>query len=374
MTSPTDIVRGESRGELTKEPSSIPSFVSTTPLLAALYAVFSGREEAGPALARVLTADAGWDTPLFTLDSSTEAADFLSTFLSFAIVPTIHFLSAKGEEDTLTFTWSVSFIYPLPWRPHVSVSGTSVATLQDGLVSHIEDDWYVPPFNLIVQALPTLTDFIWLWPAPHAENDAGTRRFIRKGKGYEIIKQAPHKEIRVRQILKDQEREMIWAVPSLPEEVFEGNLRRKELYSTVTPISVHKVTDDEHEWAIAVPGTLVGSSDVLVEPPTAENANVVDVGERTMAVVRFRGFSTREVVDERLERLIGTLVADGIIKDGTDIARGKVWVRSYDSKVGFNSKGFLSIAMHGATLGLPRLNELAVDLTDVIAADQVTNK
>lgn len=253
------------------------------------------------------------------------------------------------------------------------MSGTSVATLQDGLVSRIEDDWYVPPVNLVVQALPTLTDIIWLWPTPHAENDAGARRFIRKGAGYKIIKQAAHKELRVRQVLKAQEREMVWAAPALPEEVFEGNLRRKELYSTVTPIALHKVTDDEHEWAVPVPGTLVGSSDILVHPPIAENANIVDVAERTMAVMRFKGLASREVVDGRLKRLIDTLIADGIIKDKTDIARGKVWVRSYDGKVGFNSKGVLSIATHGATLGLPRLNELAVDLTEAIASDQVTN-
>lgn len=374
MTSPADIKRGESTSELSTNQSQIPSYISSTPLLDALYSIFSRREDPGPALARVLTTDADWDTPLFALNSCTEAADYLSTFLSFVMDPTIYVHSADQAGDTLRFSWFISFTYPLPWRPRVSLSGTSIATLKDGLVSRIEDDWCVPPRNLIVQALPTLTDIVWLWPTPHGENDIGSRRLIRETKTYKIVKRAPHKEIRIRQKLSEGDREMVWAVPCLPEELFEGSLRKKELYSTVTPISLHKVEEEVFEWAVPVPGTLVGSSDVLVVEPTAENAKVVDVGERTLAIVRFRGLASRTVVEKQLNQLADSLIADGVMKDKSDVRGGAVWVRSYDGKVGFNSKGILAIATYGATYGLPRLNELSVDLTDVVATIEVSDE
>lgn len=218
------------------------------------------------------------------------------------------------------------------------------------------------PLNIIAQTLPTLPDFIWLWPAPHAETDRGSRSTLHSTWKYSIIRQAPREEFRIRATLQMAEQNLVWATPALPEDAFEGNLRKMEVYSTVSPISLRRVSGDVFEWSIAVPGAHVGSGNVRVVQPSAEEAEIVEVGERNFAVVRFRGYSKREEMMDRLEKLRAALVQDGIIGE-KEVEECPFWIRVYNAKVGFNSSGSLAMAMYGSSKGVPRINEIAIELT-----------
>lgn len=170
------------------------------------------------------------------------------------------------------------------------------------------------------------------------------------------MKLAARLEYRVRGPVLDMEREYVWMAPSLPPDVFTGGLRRKEIYSTVTPIGVQDCGEGEYEWAINVPGTLVGSRAIGAAPPGG-GGRLVEVGERTVAISRLWGNAKDDVVRGRVQRVMEALERDG--------RKGRTWwVRSYDSRVGFNGKGMLSIASFGNSAGLPRCNEIMVEIED----------
>lgn len=232
------------------------------------------------------------------------------------------------------------------------------------MVVSVQDDWMVAPITLISQALPRLPDILWLWPAPHAETDAGQRRQLQSGKRYNIIRQAARAEMRAVAKLKHFEEELVWATPALPEPCFEGNLRKREQYSTVSPIAVRRL-DEMYEWAVAVPGSLLGSGADQIALPIGEGVRIEVVGERVMAVHRFGGYSLGTEVEKRLEQLLLDLRNDGIVTE--EVKRDRVWVRVYDSKVGFNSKGLLVMAMYGGSDGVPRVNEIAIDLSGLVS-------
>jgi hypothetical protein len=153
------------------------------------------------------------------------------------------------------------------------------------------------------------------------------------------------------------------AVPALPNDAFVGGLRRMEDYATVSPISVRCVDENLFEWEVPVPGSMYGNS--AMHPPShpSPNAHFTLSRTRLFAVVRFRGYALVDAFQSKLEVLLTGLRVDGILADGATVDQSRVWARSYDSKVGFNSRGLLAIATYGSTRGIPpRLNEIAIEI------------
>jgi hypothetical protein len=341
-----------------------------------LYAVFSNVADPTTALAAAFDDACSWETPLFRCSSRAAMAEQLSSFMSFFLEPCIHFTSHRNCDNgtAIDVDWLVSFTYPLPWRPRITVSGKSRATFATsrssfppGLVVSVIDEWDVSVWNIFSQSLPRLTDILWLYPAPHAETDDGTRKVLSKHDGYSIVRFAARPELRYCATLSRNEVPYVRAVPALPSIAFVGRLRRKEDYSTVSPISVRCVDGaSEYEWAIPVPGTMFGSGTGLpklnFESP---DSKLVDTPARRCAVVRYRGYALTEAFDKKLSELVTSLQRDGYLPQGQDVEYSRVWARSYDSKVGFNSQSMLAIATYGTTRGLPpRLNELVVELPE----------
>lgn len=346
-----------------------PDFVTGNKLTAALYKLFSAREQPQKILASVLPPDVRWSNPLFDASSLDEVCEALDQFFSFMIEPTITIYScmtiqASPAESSFSFEWTISFIYPLPWRPRVSLSGTTIAQTHGPTesVTSLTDNWNVSPGNIIIQSLPKLTDAIWLWPAPHAETDQGGRRVLRKMDNYKIIEQAPRSEFRASAFVPRNERELVYATPALPEECFEGGLRRKEIYSTVSPLEVRQLEEDGwYEWVVSVPGSHTGSSSVLLKAPLAECASVKVANRRVFAVRRYGGISSREIAEKELKIMVKALQDDGWWHGL--VTASDVWVRLFDIKVGFNSSGLLAMCMYGSLRFLPRANEIAIEIT-----------
>lgn len=169
-------------------------------------------------------------------------------------------------------------------------------------------------------------------------------------------------EFRVKATVPECEWQHVWAAPSLPPEVFTGNLKRKEIYSTVTPIGVRECGGGVYEWAINVPGTLMGSRTIGAAPPGGDG-RLVNVGERVVAVSRLWGDAKEDTVMARVRRVMDALERDG--------KKGRTWwMRSFDSRVGFNEKGMLSISTFGNSAGLPRCNEIMVEIEDGVGEGQ----
>lgn len=358
----------ESSKQLVKRPASplsTPQFVASNKLTAALYEIFSKKDKADNILSTVLADDVKWSSPLFDKQSRQDVCASLDQFLSFADEPTIvvYTVSQDKDSDGYSFEWTLSFLYPLPWRPRVALSSTThVNVRSDGLVIAITDDWYVPPFNIIQQTLPRLKDIFWFFPAPPPETDMGSRRKLKSTRDYMVIEQAPRAEIHILGEVQQNERDLIYVTPALPEDVFEGDLRRLEFYSTVSPLAIRHFSGDDFEWVLPVPGAHAGSSNVLLPAPKSRDVTVRSEGRRVFAVHRFRGFSTRTETEKHLKKFMKALRADGLWEG--DILSNDVWIRLYDISVGFNSKGLLAMAMYSNSRGVPRVNELAIDITD----------
>lgn len=155
----------------------------------------------------------------------------------------------------------------------------------------------------------------------------------------------------------------MFATPSLPHQAFEGGLRKREKYSAVAPLGVREVGDDV-EWAMRVPGEFCGSAEVLLPIPGGEDVRIVDVAERICVVDRFGGFAMRDIVEERIAKMRKCLKQWAV-----EVDRERIWMRSYESKIGFNEKGLLAIAMYGSSKGIPRRNEIVMDVTGLVEED-----
>lgn len=366
-----------------KRPSSPsleqPDFVTSNRLTAALYDVFSSQGAKLSSLSSLLAPDVFWDMPVFTSRSRREANDILSQFFSFSIEPSITVYSVTYEsteeeqqnDDTCSFyfEWTLSFLYPFPWRPRVCVSGKSKVIMSTssiaGSVKRIEDDWFVSPLSLIQQALPRLRDIFWLFPGPPPESDIGTRRILQpatRKRPYAIVLQAPRAEFSAIGHINLNEREVLYTAPSFPPDAYEGRLRRREFYSTVTPVSVRYAGGDDFEFMVNVPGGHVGSSNVLLKAPLAQGVSINIQPRRVFAILRFSGFSTRQKSEVQLQSLIEMLRQDGWWEG--DVLASDVWIRTYDNFVGFNSKGLLAISLFGNSKLIPRTNEVAIDITE----------
>lgn len=362
-----------------------PSFVLNNPFTAALYDMFSkqGSTVSIDKFCSLLSPDLMWKMPIFDARTRKEVYDSWIQFFSFAIDSTIVIYSVTYKDDSdddaenakcYTFEWTFSFLYPLPWRPRVSISGQSIITTgsdTQNFVTDISDDWYVQPISLVRQALPKLKDIFWLFPAPPAESDLGTRRQLsfsspssqKRKRSYTIIEQAPRAELSVYSMVEEHERELVYVTPILPPDVFEGRLKRREFYSTITPLSVrYSGAGDEFEFMVPLPSGHVGSANVLIGAPLAEGVTIKSMPKRVFAIYRFSGFSTRENAEVKLKELMKWLREDGLWQG--DVLANDVWVRSYDATVGFNSRGLLAITMYGNSVGVPRVNEVAIDITE----------
>lgn len=325
------------------------------PLPNALYNLFSKRSTAAEALS-FLPENVVWSTPLFEYTRKAQMIKQLSSFLSFSIEATLAIYTVSD----LSFTWTLSFIYPLPWRPRVAISGTT--TLDNATPKTITDTWIVSPATLLQQALPTLVDFLWLFPAPHAETDRGQRRTLKTCNGYNLVQFAESTELRflISTDEDDAATELLYCAPTLPEPAFIGGLRKREKYSTSRPMGI-RVGQEILEMSVPVPGAIVGSSITGVKIPVGGVLKVLD--RRVMAVKRFSEKPMRKRVIEIVDQVLSDLERDGI-KAGWD----RVWVRNYDCKVGFNTAGELAMAMYGTSFGVPRVMEVAVDVTDLVDA------
>lgn len=333
-----------------------------TPLTAALYALMQGTQTPQDALTSVLAPDATWSTPLFDASSREEIVSTISTFLSFAIDPTLAIYQL--DVTACRFAWTLSFNHPLPWRPRIAIAGSTVFSVDssDGRVRSVKDEWAVSILGLLRQTIPTLADAMWLWPTPQAETDIGLRTTLKRARGYNLVRVAPRTEVRVRGKVLDVERKFVFSAMAIPEQAYEGSLRRLEQYSTVSPVSVRELDDDgEVEWVMNAPGLHVGSANTLLPTPRAECVNVEVAEKRVFAVARFSGFATRDVVARKMSELSSRLRDDGLWEG--ELGWTDIWVRSYDTKVGFNSTGQIAIAGFASTMGLPRISELAVDVT-----------
>lgn len=362
-------------------PYSPPDFVRSNPLTAALYDLFSdskpdslgGEVEPLPQygtrsasyLSDVFTTDAIWTTPLFEHGSREQLCSSLDQFFGFVIEPILTVFSVKHtSEQSFTFDWTLSFLYPLPWRPRVAISATSTAETDDnGCVTKLTDEWYAQPISLVLQALPPLPDIIWLWPAPHAETDRGSRKLLKRTRHYSVVEMAARAEVRIRDFVEENSRELVYALPAIPDKAFDGGLRRKELYSTVSPISLRHVGEGWFEWVIAAPGAHVGTSSTLMPDPVGDGVELEVAERRVFAIYRFGGFSRKEIVDQKLVPFVDAIKEDGLWEG--DVEDSDLWVRVYNTKVGFNSSGILAIASYGHSMGIPRVNEIAIDITGV---------
>jgi hypothetical protein len=65
----------------------------------------------------------------------------------------------QRQEDTIKSEWTLSWYSPLPWKPHISISGWSELQLNtDGLiVSHI-DYWHCSQLDVLKQHLFSLNN------------------------------------------------------------------------------------------------------------------------------------------------------------------------------------------------------------------------
>lgn len=358
-------------------PLEQPDFVTSNRLTAALYDLFSSQGANLSSFSSLLAPDVFWDMPLFTSRTRREVNGILSQFFSFSIEPSITvysvtYESVEEKDNTclFSFEWTLSFLYPFPWRPRVCVSGKSKAIMSTsssiaGSIKRIEDDWFVSPVSLIQQALPRLRDIFWLFPGPPPESDTGTRRILQpatRERPYSIILQAPRAEFSAIGYINLNEREVLYTAPSFPPDAYEGRLRRREFYSTVTPVSVRYAGGNDFEFMVSVPGGHAGSSNVLVKAPLTQGVSINIQPRRVFAVLRFRGFSTRSKSEKQLQSLIEMLREDGWW-DG-DVLASDVWIRTYDNFVGFNSKGLLAISLFGNSKLIPRTNEVAIDITE----------
>lgn len=338
--------------------------------------------------------------PLFDARSTKEVSDSWKQFFKFAIDSTVNIYSVayhskekydfnsninissynglgeielnqtynRGEHTLFTFEWTVSFLYPLPWRPRVSFSGQTTVKVKDTSLFKavkIVDNWYVQPLNVIRQSLPKLKDLLWLFPAPPCESDIGQRYTISKKKHYKVIQQAPRSEMSIFMTIQDIERELVYVTPKFPGQVYEGNLKRREFYSTVTPVSVRYAgsgTTNDFECMIPVPSGHLGSANVLIAQPMAPGVVLRTHPQRVFAIYRFSGYGRRTECEQNLQKFIRYLRQDGLWTG--DLLASDVWIRTYDATVGFNSKALLSIIMYGTSIGVPRINEIAIDITD----------
>lgn len=335
----------------------------------AMYAVLRGEAGADAALRDVLQDGVQWSSPVVNADSRAGVVEALGAFTGFMLEPVVLFTGEVEDGDGLVrLEWLLSFVWPTPWRPQVTLSGRSLLTLSPGKESIVKivDEWDASPWNAVRQALPRLRDILWLYPSPHAEIDLGTRKVLAKHDGYAVVRVAARPEMRiVGEVLNPREANDITAFPAIPPEAFNGGLRRREVYSTVSPVSVRQLSDTEYEFSVPIPGAIFGSSR---NPPLPEHpAKEVRVSlspSRRCAVVRYPGFAKNELFEKQLETLVGKLQRDGYLPADHVLDRSSVWARQYDSKIGFNEKSEVAIGTGGApAYGVPRRwNELLIEL------------
>ncbi len=310
----------------------------------------------------LLEATVEWNNPLFSATSFDNVVSSLDSLLNFVLDPRILIISEREIGNNATeIEWLFSFVYPLPWRPRVSIGGRSVAKRSRVGISRIEDTWNGPPWYILRQSMPRYQDLIWLWPSPHAEVDVGIRKLERKTKEYSVVVFPQHPEFRVRGEIQSNERYAIWSTPALPQYAYAGNIRRLEAYDAVSPIAVRKIQGNEFEWAVRLPGIFFGTDlNTLQHPESA--AEFAMIAERRMAVVRFGGFATAKVFLSKRDKLLDALVRDGLIDEDCAADESRVWSRLYDCKLGFNSSGMPTLATFGYARGIPRVNEIAIEL------------
>ncbi len=317
-------------------------------------------------LGSVLSQNVEWSTPLFTLNGVNEVTKNIDALLSFVMNPRIAVVNERRTDRdpvVLEIDWNFSFVYPLPWRPRVSFSVRSYVTSNStsDCLTAVQDTWSRSPWTVLRQALPPISDILWLWPSPHAETDIGLRKLVLKTPDYAIESYSAHAEFRVRDEVQPSERVTVWALGVLPSEAFASSLRKKEVYEAVSPISVRCIENNLFEWAVAQPGSKFGV-DVLSLVPPCENARNTWVPERRLAVRRYSGYASRDRFVIQRDELLEALVRDGLLSETQAEEKSRVWSRLYDSKLGFNAKGEPCIATYGSTLWVPRVNEVAVEL------------
>lgn len=333
----------------------------------ALAHIFRGEELADVALRDTIAPSCTWNSPLVSANGRDEVAKYLADFSGFVLGPVIMITGEEDESDgRVRLEWLLSFTQPLPWRPRVTVSGRSFLSLDEkrAHVVEIVEEWDASTWSVARQILPRLADIVWLYAAPHAELDFGTRKLLKKENGYSIVRVAARPEMCVDCLLSENEFAVVTAVPAIPSYAFVGGLRRLENYSTVSPISVRQTGELRCEFSIPIPGTIFGSSkEAPIPPHPSADVRVALSPARTCAVVRYRGFAAEKLFESTLERLVDKLRRDGYLPSGQAVDRSCVWARSYDSKVGFNGSSEVAIATCGATEGIPpRWNELLIEL------------
>ena len=58
------------------------------------------------------------------------------------------------DQQTISATWTLSWISPLPWQPRISISGSSELLLNEqNLIYSHRDFWDCSPFNVFKQHL-----------------------------------------------------------------------------------------------------------------------------------------------------------------------------------------------------------------------------
>lgn len=242
---------------------------------------------------------------------------------------------------------------------------TKIKIGDDGLIKSLEDRWDVKPGLVFSQILPRASDLYWVYSSPHAETNVGVRRVLGKMEGYEVMSEAPRWEVVEDIEATDAEIISVYTVPVLPEDMFCGEVRRMELYSTVQPFSVRRSGDQSLEWSVPVPGRFVGTGGGLPEQKS-KNVKIVKRPRKTVAVLRWRGKTLEKDFVNKIKELKAMLIRDGLWREDRKIDLRNVRFHYYNSKAGFNSKGFLSIAAYYILPFIKPLNEVSVDLPDDI--------
>lgn len=318
-----------------------------------------------------------WSTPLIDCQDRDSVVQMMDDFMGFVLSPVLLFTSEiMASASTVRLEWLLSFTYPLPWRPRITISAHSEVTLaaSKDRVSAVVDNWDIPPLNMIRQALPRLSDILWFYPSPHAEIDIGTRKILQKGSGYRIVRVAARPQILIEGIANEKTAKLATAIPALPFGSFIGSLRRKEDYSTVSPVAVRCLGKNEDgnfrlEFAVPVPGLLLDENSgraTPLPPHSSPDARILLSPARRCAILRYNGYGVEELFEKKLGQLVEKLQADGHLPLGKDVDRRNVWSRSYDSKVGFNGASEMAIGTCGGVgYGIPpRWNEILIELPD----------
>lgn len=110
-------------------------------LAEALVALFNEADFNQPAsevLRDLFATDVQWTMPLFDVQGLSPVMENFDSLRTFILDARIQILEGTKTEGGEAVEWLFSFVYPLPWRPRVTMSGRSTTSLNaNGSITRI---------------------------------------------------------------------------------------------------------------------------------------------------------------------------------------------------------------------------------------------